>query len=147
MQLKRERIDVSKLSRDIVPGSELENLLKGFQLTCMMGIAWDYIKDVRDQMDFDKMISSHLNAQEGSQAWSFREKYLDCQGSIDALSRTLGADVHRTIGYPEPRQEFLIQFQGGAVILIGLCQEAACTACGDDKRAQKIRQQAMRYIG
>jgi hypothetical protein len=40
MQLKRERIDVSKISRDIVPGSELDDLLKGFQLTCMMGIVW-----------------------------------------------------------------------------------------------------------
>lgn len=73
MQLKREGADISKLSRDIAPGSELEDLLKGFQLTCMIGIAWDYIKDSRDQLNFNKMLSSHLGAQEGSRPWNYRE--------------------------------------------------------------------------
>jgi hypothetical protein len=92
------------------------------------------------------MLSPHLNAQKGTRAWSYREKYLDCQGHIDALSRNLAADVHRTIGHPEPRQEFLIQFYGGAQILIWLCQEATCTACDDVKRAREIRQLAMRCV-
>ncbi|GKT07167.1 hypothetical protein [Desulforhabdus sp. TSK] len=147
MQLKREGADVSKLSRDIAPGSELEDLLKGFQLTCMIGIAWDYIKDARDQLNFDKMLSSHLGAQEGSRPWNYREKYVDCQGHIEALSRTLAADVHRAFGHPEPREKFLVQFYGGAHVLIGLCQEAACIACGDHDRARDIRRATMRYVG
>ena len=147
MQLKKEGTDVSMLSRDIPPGSELEDILKGFQLTSMIGVAWDYIKDVRDQLDFDDMLSLHLGAQEGSRAWKCREKYVDCQGQMEALCSTLASDVHRAFGHPEPRQQFIIQFHGGALILIGLCQEAACKFCGDDKRARELRQQALSYIG
>ncbi len=139
-QLKREGVDVSRISRDIAPGSELEDALKGFQLASMMGIAWDYIKDARDQLDFDRQLSSHLKAQEGSRAWNYREKYVDCQGNIDTLSKSLAVDVHGLIGFPEPRKEFLIQFQGGAQILIGLCQVATYTACNDDKMARTVRQ-------
>lgn len=138
-QLKRERIDVSKISRDIAPGSDLDDLLKGFQLTSMIGIAWDYIKGIDDQIHFDKLLSSHLNAQEGSRAWNFREKYVDCQGNIDTLSQSLADDVHKAIGFPEPRLEFLIQFRGGAQALIMLCQTETCIAFGDNKRAQSIR--------
>jgi hypothetical protein len=139
-QLKREGVNVSRISRDIAPGSELEDALKGFQLTSMMGVAWDYIRDARDQLDFDSRLSSHLKAEEGSRAWNYREKYVDCQGNIDALSKSLAVDVHGLLGFPEPRKEFLIQFQGGAQILIGLCQVATYAACGDDNMARTLRQ-------
>ena len=140
-QLKREGIDVSRLARDIVPGSELEDALKGFQITSMIGIAWNYICDMRDQLDFDRLLSSHLGAEEGSRAWQSREKYTDCQGHIDALSRSLSVDIHRAMGSPEPRSEVLIQFQGGGKLLIGLCQMATYTVCGDDKMARACRKQ------
>lgn len=139
-QLKREGVDVSKVSRDISPESELEDILKGFQLTSMIGIAWDYIKDIRDQLSFDYMLSSHLRVEEGSRAWKYRERYTDCHGDMDALSRALSVDVHKAIGSPEPNNEFLIQFQGGAYTLIGLCQMATYSACGDSKMEQKIKQ-------
>lgn len=139
-QLKREGFDVSKVSRSISPGSELEDVLKGFQLTSMMGIAWDYIKDINDQQSFDYMLSNHIKAEEVSRAWKYRERYTDCHGDMDALSRTLSVDVHKAIGSPEPRNEFLIQFQGGAYILIGLCQAYTYSACGDSKMEQKIKQ-------
>lgn len=147
MQLKREGIDVLALSRDIVPGSELEDALKGFQLMSMAGVAREYIKDARAKDDFNIMLSSQLEAQHGSRAWNYRERYVDFQGNMDALCPALAADIHRALDYPEPRQEFIIQFQGGARILIGLCQEAACKVCGDNRRAQELRKQALSYIG
>lgn len=139
-QLKREGVDVSKISRDIIPGSELEDVLKGFQLTSMMGIAWKYIKD-KDQLEFDRLLSSTMKAEMGSsRAWNYRDRYLDCRGNIGSLAKALSVDVHRTIGFPEPRVEFLIQFQGGAELLIGLCQVATYTACGDEKMARNLKQ-------
>lgn len=139
-QLKREGVDVSKVSRDISQESELEDILKGFQLTSMIGIAWDYIKKIRDQLLFDHMLSNHINAEEGTRASEFRERYTDCKGDMDALSKTLSIDVHKAIGSPEPKDQFLIQFQGGAYTLIGLCQMATYSACGDSKMKQKIKQ-------
>ncbi len=146
MQLKREGADVSMLCRDITSGSELEDVLKGFQLTCVMGVVLSYISDAKDRVDFDKMLSSHLGAQEGSLAWKYWERYLNCQGHMDALSRTLATDVHHALGKPEPRQKFLLQFQGGAQVLICLSQEAACNACGDPKRGRNFRELVMRYV-
>jgi len=140
-QLKREGIDVSRISRDIVPGSDLEDALKGFQLTSVIGLAWNYISDIGEQLEFSKLLSSSLGAAEGSRAWQYHDKYLDCQGDLDALSKSLAVDIYIALGSPEPRSEFLIQFQGGGRILIGLCQLATCTACGDDKIARTIRKQ------
>jgi len=137
-QLKREGVDVSRISRNVAPGSELEDALKGFQLTSMIRIAWDYIKDPRDQLDFDRRLSSHLGAREGSRTCNYREKYIDCQGNIDALSKSLAVDVHRLIGSPEPLNEFLIQFQAGAQILAALSQAETYIACGDDGMARAL---------
>ena len=139
-QLKRGGVDVSEISREIRPGSELEHILKGFQLTSMIGIAWDYIKNLDDRRDFDDTLSNHINAGEGTLAADYREKYIDCQGDMEPLSRSLALDVHRAIGSPSPEIDYLSQFQGGAFPLVGLCQAATCSSCGDSKMEQKIKQ-------
>lgn len=139
-QLKREGIDVSGVSRDITPESELEDLLKGFQLTSMMGIAWDYIRDIKNQLEFDELLSKNIDASKGTRLWNFRERYTDCQGNMECLAKALSVDVHRAIGSPEPKIEFLIQFQGGANLLIVLSQVATYSACGDHKMEQKLKQ-------
>jgi len=147
MQLKREGVDTSNISRDILPRSELDDLLKGFQLTSMIGIAWDYIKTARQQLDFDESLSSKLKAQKGSRTAYYRNKYVDCQGQIDKLSYTLAMDIFKVIGHPQPMEKYIMQFQGGAPVLIFLCQEATCIACGDNKRARKLRGIALRSVG
>lgn len=65
-QLKREGVDVSMISKEISPGSELEDELKGFQLTSMIGIAWNYIKDPKEKIDFDDSLSRCMGAEEGT---------------------------------------------------------------------------------
>lgn len=143
-QLRSEGVDTSGIPSGIPPGSELEDALKGYQLTCMMGTAWDYIREWRDQLEFERMLSGSLKAEEGSRAWCFRERYVDCQGDIDALARALSVDVYRAIGSPEPRAEFLIQFQGGAVLLGGHCQVETHRACGDDRMAMSLERRITR---
>ena len=143
-QLKREGIDVSEISRDIAVGSELENALKGYQLTSMMGVAWDHIRDVKDHLEFDRLLSASMRAEEGSSAWYFRDRYLDCRGDIDVLAKTLAIDIHRAMGHPEPVTDFLIQFQGGAVLLGGLCQVETHKACGDERMALRLRRSIAR---
>lgn len=139
LQLKREGYDVSNISREIAPKSELEDALKAFQLTSMMGIAYDHIRNIDDQLEFDKSLSLSMNSEEGSRAWSYRDKYLDCRGDMLTLTKTFSKDIYRLIGSPEPRIEFLIQFQAGAQLFIGMCQVATHSACGDEKMAMKLK--------
>ncbi len=139
LQLKREGYDVSNIPREIAPKSELEDALKAFQLTSMMGIAFDHIRDIRDQLEFDKSLSLSMNSEEGSRAWSYRDKYLDCRGDIHTLTKTFSRDIHRLIGSPEPRIEFLIQFQAGAQLFMVMCQAETHSACGDEKMAMKLK--------
>jgi len=145
LQLKREGVDVS-VPREISPGSELEDALKGFELTSMIGIAWEYIESIEDQLEFDSALSQYINAEKGTRAWNFREKYTDCQGNMDELAKTLSIDVHKSIGSPRPEDEFKAQFQGGAYILIGLCQADTYSACGDTKMEQKVRAKIRMYL-
>jgi len=139
LQLKREGVDVSDVPREISPGSELEDALKGFELTSMIGIAWEYIESIKDKLAFESALSKYINAEKGTRAWNFREKYTNCQGNMDALAKTLSVDVHKSIGSPRPEDEFKAQFQGGAYILIGLCQADTYSAFGDTKMKQKVR--------
>jgi hypothetical protein len=137
-QLERQGISMSGISRNFSPGSELDAALIGFQLISIMDVTRDHIGDERDQLGFNKLLRSRLKAPEGSRTWNYREKYADCQGDIDSLSILLAADVHRLVGFPEPRKEFLNQFQGEAHILTMLSQVATHIACGDDEMAGMI---------
>jgi len=146
LQLKREGVDVSNVPIEISPGNELEDVLKGFELTSIMGIAWKYIKSLEDQLSFDNALCKHINAEKGSRAWNFREKYTDCQGNMDALATTLSIDVHKLIGSPRPENEYKAQFKGGAYILIGICQADTYSACGDTKMEKKVREKIKMYL-
>lgn len=168
--LKREGIEVSKISREIIPGSELEDALIGFQLTSVIGIAWNYIRYEREQIAFEILLRSHVGApyndeilerqeslynfyihnpdllgchtgeEEGSRAWRYNVKYSSFLGNIASLSKSLASDVHMAMGSPEPRKDFLVMLQKGAQLLIGLSQLATYRACGDDNMAKKLRQ-------
>ena len=136
-QLKREGVDVSNVPTNISPGSELEDALD--LLTSMIGIAWDYIKNDDDQLLFDDLLSEHMKAKEGSRAWTYRERYTDCQGDMDSLAKTLSLDVHKNIGFPIPIETFIDQFRGGAYVLIVLSQATTYSACGDNKMERKVK--------
>ncbi|MEA3222086.1 MAG: hypothetical protein U9P49_02820 [Thermodesulfobacteriota bacterium] len=145
-QLKREGVDVSNVPREISQGSELEDALKGFELTCIMGIAWNYVKSIEDQLLFDNVLCTHINAEKGSRAWNFRERYTDCQGNMDALTTALSIDVHKAIGSPMPENEYKLQFKGGAYILVGICQADTYSVCGDTKMEKKVRAKIKMYL-
>ncbi|MBW2004337.1 MAG: hypothetical protein JRI72_06925 [Deltaproteobacteria bacterium] len=145
-QLKREGVDVSNVPREISSGSELEDALKGFELTCIMGIAWNYIKSIEDQLSFDNALCAHINAEKGSRAWNFRERYTDCQGNMDALATALSIDVYKSIGSPRPENEYKDQFNGRAYFLVGICQADTYSACGDTKMEKKVRAKIKMYL-
>ena len=138
-QLRREGIDVSPLPVSLPSESEADDALKGFQLTSCVGIAWKYIPDARAKLGFGKLLGEQMSAPEGSRAEAYHDRYLDCRGDIEALARTLALDVHSALGSPEPAEEFLLQFNGGANILLGLSQLWTYTACGDEKMAKKVK--------
>ena len=146
LQLKREGVDVSCMPREISPGSELEDALKGFELTSMIGIAWEYIESIEDQLKFESDLCKSVNAEKGSRAWNFRERYTDCQGNMNALTTALSIDVHKAISSPMPENEYKLQFKGGAYILVGICQADTYSACGDTKIEKKVRAKIKMYL-
>jgi len=146
LQLKREGVDISNVPREISPDSELEDALKGFQLTSMIGIVWKYIESMEDQLAFDSALSEYINAEKGTRARNFREEYTDCQGNMDALARALALDTHTSIGAPRPEDKFQAQFQSGAYILMCLCQADTYSACGDTKMEKKVRARMKMYF-
>ncbi len=146
LQLKREGVDVSGVSREISLGSELEDALKGFQLTSMIGIAWEYIEGIKDQLSFESALSKYINAEKSTRAWKFREKYTDCQGNMNAFTTALSIDVHKAIGSPMPEDEYKLQFKGGAYILVGICQTDTYSICGDTKMEKKVRAKMKMYL-
>ena len=136
-QLRREGIDVSMLPPTLPPHGELEAALKGFQLTCTVGIAWRYIEGPRDELEFERLLCERMGATK--EVAEYREKYLDCQGDITSLVLAVADDVFSAIGRPEPRSEFLPQFRAGAELLIGLSQLWTYAACGDRKMERRLK--------
>src|SRR4030042_6014449 len=55
--LKSEGAPVAGISPMLEKGSELDSALKGFQLTNIMGFAWNYLQ-FSDQLPFDKVLTN-----------------------------------------------------------------------------------------
>ena len=146
-QMKRYGKDVTSIPRDITPGSQLEDILKGFQLTSMIGIAWDHIKDIKEMLLFDEMLSEEMEALKESRANNYREKYKGCSGDMERLAITLSEDIHEALAIDTSDRNTTQIFKSGAYFLIGTSQHATYSVCGNQKMADKIRKRMVEVAG
>ncbi len=65
---------------------------------------------------------------------------------MNALAITLAIDVHKSIGSPNPENEYKVQFKGGAFAFIGLCQADTYLVLGDIKMEKKVRAKLRMYM-
>ncbi len=136
--LKSEGAPVAGISPILDSGSELDAALKGFQLTNIMGFAWNYM-EFEDQLPFDRQLTAAVESNDGDITKRYRERYLDCQGIIDLLSSFLAEDIHRIWGYPEPGAKFK-RALGNAVITLGILSQATTASVfGDTKTERKLK--------
>ena len=136
--LKSEGADVSGIPSVLEYGTELDSALQGFQLTAVVGFAWKYM-DVGDRLPFDCALTQCMTAGNDERTNYYRERYLDCQGDVEALSVYLAEDVLRLWGLPERAVGFFGALRSGSVPLMILSQVAAAAACGDEKTGRKLK--------
>ena len=136
--LKSEGAPVAGIPPLLEKGSELDAALKGFQLTIIMGFAWNYMK-FEDQLPFDRVVTAEVDSNDKDITSRYRERYLDCQGNIDLLSSFLAEDIHRIWGHPEPATKFK-RGLGNAGITLGIVSQATtANVFGDTKTERKLK--------
>jgi len=136
--LKSEGAPVKDISPMLEKGSELDSALKAFQLTCVIGFAWNYVH-FNDQLKFDQEITQCLDEGDAILVKEYRERYLDCEGDIDSLCANIAEDVHRIWGSPEPSQKFKKALINAAAPLGIVSQAATARICGDLKTEKKLK--------
>jgi hypothetical protein len=136
--LKSEGVPVGDISSLLEKGSGLDAALKGFQLTTIIGFAWDYMQ-VADRLPFDRQLTRAVDSNDGDMTSQYRERYLACRGNIDLLSSSLAVDIHRTWGGPEPASKFKSGLASAAITLGIVSQAATASAFGDTKTEKKLK--------
>ena len=136
--LKSEGAPVGGISPLLRRGSELDAALKGFQLTNIMGFAWNYIH-FDDQLTFDSVLTERVASNDADMTQRYRERYLDCQGDIELLASSLAEDIHRIWGYPEPSDKFKRGLFNSAIALGIVSQATTASVFGDRKTERKLR--------
>jgi len=136
--LKSEGAPVKNISPLLEKGSELDSALKAYQLTCVIGFAWNYV-DFGDQLKFDQELTQRLDDGDAIRVKQYRDRYLDCEGDIDSLCINIAEDVHRIWGNPEPSQRFKRALINAAAPLGVLSQAATARICGDFKTEKRLK--------
>ena len=136
--LKSEGAPVTNISPMLEKGSELDSALKAFQLTCVVGFAWNYIQ-FSDQLKFDQAVTQRLDDGDGPRVKDYRDRYLDCEGDIDTLCARLAEDVHRIWGRPETSYKFKRALSNAAAPLGIVSQAVTARICGDSRTEKKLK--------
>lgn len=136
--LKSEGAPVRNISPMLEKGSELDSVLKAFQLTCVVGFTWSYIQ-FSDQFKFDQIVTQRLDDGDGARVKEYRERYLDCEGDIDRLCTCLAEDVYRIWGMPEPSYKFKRALSNAVAPLAIVSQAASARICGDSRTEKKLK--------
>lgn len=136
--LKSEGAPVTHISPMLERGTALDSALKAFQLTCVVGFAWNYIQ-LEDQLKFNQELTQRLDDGDAALVKEYRERYLDCQGDIDSICAHLAEDVHRIWGNPEPSRKFKGALSNAAAPLGIVSQAATARICGDLKTEKKLK--------
>jgi len=136
--LKSEGAIVKDISPILEKGSMLDSALKGYQLTCIIGFAWNYIH-FRDQLKFDQKLTQCLDDGDSTRINEYRERYLDCQGNVDCLCEKLADDVYVIWDRHESSQNFKKALTNAAVPLAILSQAITARIFGDLKTEKKLK--------
>lgn len=136
--LKGEGLEVPGIPKLLEEGTEVDSALRGFQLTTVVGFCWKYMDRVLCE-PFDDALTRRMNSGGLETISRFRERYLDCEGNIERLSRHLAEDIHRLWGAPEPTRKVIKGLEAGAHVLAVLSQAGAAAALGDLATERKLK--------
>jgi hypothetical protein len=128
------------VSPTLEDGSELDSVLKGFQLSCILGfmLKEGYINP-HDASLAEAHLKSLMAQRDGSVCSSYQERYLDCQGHVQGLETALAEDIIRLLGGPSPKSRVLNALRSAASPFAILSQAATAGVSGDQSTEKKLK--------
>lgn len=101
MIFKRKEIIVVNFPTMIEKGIRIDSALKGYQLSCVVGLSWNYMK-FEDMIPFANMLTEYFNDKDAPAVKYYGKRYLDCEDQIELLASYLSQDIYELLGSPEP---------------------------------------------
>lgn len=136
--LKSEGISIPGPATVLEAGSELDSVLRAFQLTNVVGFSEKYL-DVPLYQPFDETLTQQMDNGHAETIRLYRETYLDCQGNSELICQRLSEDVFRIWGNPEPRQKIMNGLIHTTPALGIMSQARAAMVFGDLKTERKLK--------
>jgi hypothetical protein len=130
------------ISNQLEGGSNLDSALKGFQLTCVMGFAWDYI-DFDDQLLFDRQLTEAIKNNDRDLTSRYRKRYLDCKGNVRRRASFLAEDIHVIWEEPAPEDHFRGVLSSKGLKFGIICQATVANVFGDSKTEKLLKSELL----
>ena len=138
MMFKREEISFVDSPTVLEKGSRIDSALKGYQLTCVVGLSWNYMK-FEDMIPFANMLTEYFDDEDALSVKDYGERYLDRVNQIDLLVSCFSRDIYALLGSPEPYEKAYRLLSGKAVAFRTMSLAATAKLCGDDKTERKLK--------
>lgn len=138
IMFKREEIILVNSPTMLEKGSRKDSALKGYQLSCVVGLSWNYMK-FEDMIPFANMLTEYFNDEDALVVKNYGERYLDCEDQIELLASYLSQDIYALLGSPEPYEKASRLLSSNAVALRIMSQAATAKLCGDDITEGKLK--------
>ena len=138
--LKSEGVEYENVSWILEEGTDLDSVLKGFQLTCIVGFAseQEYFT-IDDLSEFERQLKRTLAPLDLDLTTKYNERYLDCTGDIDCLTEALIDDVLGLTGDPAPTPPVRSGFKASVPPFAILSQAATASVFGDQRTEKELK--------
>ena len=129
---------VSRIPPVLEVGTELDSLLRGYQLAVVIGFASTLYLDGSLPFFFEGALTDRLDNGHRQSITQFRDSYLHCGGDPERASRSLAQEVHRIWGAPEPPDKIMRGLTAGAAAFLIMTQARTAGVFGDAKMERKF---------
>ena len=132
--------DVSFIPKHLEIGTELDSLLRGYQLAAVVEyVTAYYLREVDRPLAFWIGLSQYLDNGNSESIVHFQNSYLNCGGDSERVARKLAQEIHRIWGAPEPRDRVLNGLNPGAAAFMIMTLSCAAGAFGDIRNERKFK--------
>lgn len=139
-EIEKESTAAEVISPILVEGSNVDIVLKGFQLTCVVGFCLKekYVR-IEDLPMFEKMLKQSMAENNYSKCELYNERYLDCQGDIECLENKLTSDILELLDYIPGIISFSHIIKRSIAPFAIISQAVTARSFGDEETAKKLK--------
>jgi len=136
--LKSEGFDISRIPPVLEVGSELDSILRGYQLAAVVGFVSALYLEGSLPVFFESALTDRIDNGRLQIITQFRDAYVQCDGDSERASRSLAEEVYRVWGGPEPRDRILKGLAAGAAAFMIMSHARTAGVFGDAKMERKL---------